>query len=134
MASNAQQTDARQLPWQAIHYAYVDITYQTTTAVKIVKVPANSTILRVEAHITTAFNDSGTDTINVQRSGQSAGELAAIAGGTAGVVVGTALATALSAVARPTSDTDLTVAYAGENSNASAGAARVIVEYIPPVA
>lgn len=133
MASNAQQTDARQLPWQAVHYAYLDITYLTTTETKMVKVPAGSTLLRVYASVQTVFNDSGTELIKVQRSGQSAGEIASISGTSLGLVAGTALATAAAAVQRPTADTDITVQYVGQNADATTGAARVILEYIPPV-
>lgn len=132
MGSNAQQTDAFQLPWPATHVRWLDITYLTTSETKIVKVPSGATILRVYAHVKTAFNDSGTDLIKVQRTGQSAGELASIDGATAGVVLGTALATAASAVASPTADTDITVQYVGQNANASAGVARVFVEFAPP--
>lgn len=131
MATGTAGSTAFQLPWSVPHVSYVDITYTSTSEVNIIKVPANSTIVRVYAHVTTAFNDSGTDTINVQQSGQSAGQLGAMAGGTAGVILGTALATATSAVARPTSDTTITVKYAGQNSDASAGAARVFVEHVP---
>lgn len=132
MPTNTAATSARHFYTQQTHYAQLDITFADTTAKAIVTVPKNSTIVRVLAHITAAFNDSGTDLIKVQRSGQTAGELASIDGSTAGVVVGTALATALSAVARPAADTDITVQYVGQNSNAAAGAARVIVEFIPP--
>lgn len=133
MATNTAATAARLFYTQQPHYAYVDITFADTTEKAIVTVPGGSTVLRVYAHVTTAFDDSGTDLIKVQRSGQTAGELASIDGSTAGVVLGTALATAASAVARPTADTVLTVKYVGQNSNAAAGAARVIVEYIPAI-
>lgn len=132
MASNAQQTDAFQLPWPVPHVRWVDIDYTQTTEKKIVKVPEGSTIKSVHASVQTAFNDSGTDLIKVQRSGQSAGELASIDGSTIGLVAGTALATAAAAVQRMAADTDITVQYVGQNSNASAGAARVFVEYWPP--
>jgi len=132
MATNTAATQARRFWTQQPHYGYVDITYTDTTEKAIVTVPSGATILRVYAHVKTAFDDTGTDLIKVQRSGQTAGELASIDGSTAGVVAGTALATAASAVACPTADTTLTVKYVGQNSNAAAGAARVIVEYIPP--
>lgn len=132
MGSNAQQTDAFQLPFPVPHVRWVDITYTTTAETKIVKVPSGATIKDVYASVQTAFNDSGTDLIKVQRSGQSAGELASIDGSTIGLVRGTALATAADAVQRMGADTDITVQYVGQNANSSAGAARVFVEYWPP--
>lgn len=134
MATGTAGTQAFQLPISATHVKFVDITYLDTTAVNLALLPLGATLLRIYAHVTTAFNDSGTDLIKVQRSsGGSDGEMASIDGSTAGVVLGTALATAASAVARPAADQQITVKYVGQNSNANAGAARVIVEFIAPV-
>lgn len=132
MGSNATQTGAYQLPWSVPHVRWVDITFATTTEQKIVTVPAGATIKDIYASVQAVFNDSGTDLIKVQRSAQSAGELASIDGSTIGLVRGTALATAAAAVQHMATDTDITVKYVGQNADGTTGSARVFVEFWPP--
>lgn len=120
---------ARVLPYQVVHYVKAEITYSDDgSAVSLGTIPAESVILPSISgvNVSTAFNDSGTDLIDIGTSADADLYATDLDGSSAGFI---ALDESVSLYV--SSDTELTVTYAGQNSDASAGAAQVIVAYVP---
>lgn len=120
---------ARQYHYQGVHFLRKTLSYTTeNTQVEVGTLPAGAQILKPMSgvSITTIFNDSGTDTIDIGTS-------------TTADLYATALAaTALDFVPLDeavsnlvSSDTTIYARYNGQNNDASAGAAEVIIAYIP---
>lgn len=96
------------------------------------KLPAGASVVGGGVHIVTAFNDSGTDTLIVGFIGSTTDDnayatlldLSAV-----GYIVLDELAATTNI--QQTVDTTVTCVYAGQNSNATAGIADVIIQFIP---
>jgi hypothetical protein len=97
------------------------------------KLPAYAHVTGGGVHVVTAFNDSGTDTLDVGfRGGSSTDDDNAYATlldlSAVGYIVLDELATTTNIM--QTKDTILTFRYNGQNSNASAGDAYLIIKYV----
>lgn len=122
-------TPGRQFHDQAIHFLRKTITYATeNTQVFVGTLPAGAVIVKPMSGVmvTTVFNDSGTDTFDIGTTATAD-------------LYGTVMAgTALNFVAldenvsgKVTTATGIYVRYNGQNNNASAGEAEVIIAYVP---
>ena len=102
------------------------IAYTDTAAKTLFVLPADAILIDIHVDVTTLFNDSGTDQLSIGKTGsnsfyKSALDVSTTAQTTTGWSnLGPQGTSALSVVA----------IYAGQNSNASAGAARVTFRYI----
>lgn len=127
---------ARDSGYQTVHTIREKITYaQENTIVDVAsaKLPAYASVIGGGIHVTTAFNDSGTDTIDVGfRDGSSTDDPDAYATILAATGVGFIALDELAATTNimQTKDAILTWRYNGENNNASAGEAWLIVNYV----
>lgn len=129
---------ARDLGYNGMkHVIAQDFTYLTalTTIVNdmLAKLPANASVVGGGVHVTTAFNDSGTDTMDIGfRLGSSTDDDNAYATLLDLSAVGYIVLDELAATTniKQTKETVVTFRYNGQNSNASAGAARLIIEYV----
>jgi hypothetical protein len=117
---------------QGIQTLRTRITYLTNgTTVTVGKLPANAIVVGGGAYISTAFNDSGTDTLDVGFIGSTTDDnayatlldLSAV-----GYIVLDELATTTNIM--QTVEATVTCIYHGQNSNASAGVADVIINYV----
>jgi hypothetical protein len=129
MATNTAGTNARELPFQAVHYLRKQVTYTVeNTQVKIGTIPAGSVVLYPlsGAVFTTAFNDSGTDTYDIGTLSSATLLASAVTIAAGWVAIDENTAGLYFA-----SDTDLYWRYNGENNNASAGTGYVLIAYIP---
>jgi len=106
---------------------YARVTYLTTSDTNIFVLPEGAVILQWLVNVTTAFNDSGTDLLNIggaatatYASGLDVGAIGQI---TAGYVPGKLFTTPLG------TDTQITAKYTGQNADASAGVATIAVFY-----
>lgn len=101
------------------------------TTITVGKLPAGASVVGGGAHVITAFNDSGTDTLIVGFIGSTTDDnayatlldLSAV-----GYIVLDELAATTNI--QQTVDTTVTCVYAGQNSNATAGVADVIILYV----
>lgn len=98
------------------------------------RLPANSVIVGGGVHIITAFNDSGTDTLDIGFKGGSATDdpngLATLLDLSAvGFIALDELAATTNIVS--SSDVNITYTYNGQNNNASAGDAIIVILYVP---
>ena len=134
MATNTAGSTARRLETQQVHYLHKQITYAIeNTAVVIGYLPANATVIGGGVHIVTAFNDSGTDTLDVGfTGGSSTADPNAYATLLDLSAVGYIALDELAATTniKQTVDTTVTCIYNGENNNASAGVAEVYITYV----
>lgn len=117
-----------------VHTIVKRITYlQGATETTIGTLPANASIIGGGVHIITAFNDSGTETLDVGlKSGSSTNDPNAYATLLTLSAVGFIPLDELGATTniKQTVDSLVTCTYNGENSNASAGVADVIINYV----
>jgi hypothetical protein len=120
---------------QNVHFIGKDIVYNTVgigtaDTVKVGRIPAGSFLIQALVRITTAFNAATTNVLTVGTSAGSdadivgASELNEAATGVTVVLTGSALTFA--------SDTDIYVKYTQTGTAATAGAATIIITYIPP--
>lgn len=134
MATNTAGSTARRLETQQVHYLHKQITYAIeNTAVVIGYLPANATVIGGGVHVVTAFNDSGTDTLDVGfTGGSSTADPNAYATLLDLSAVGYIALDELAATTniKQTVDTTVTCIYNGENNNASAGVAEVYITYV----
>ncbi len=126
-------TPARQTQFQQTHYLRKRITFADYgTTVNIGVIPAGASVVGGGVHIVTAFNSSGTDLLNVGFVGSTTD-----ADGYATLLVMSAVGfIALDELAATTNiqqsvDTTVTCAPAQSVADATAGAADVIILYIP---
>lgn len=120
---------ARLFESQQIHFLRETVTFEDNgNAVTVGVIPAGSVILPTISGVSvrTAFDDSGTDLIDVGTS--SDGD--AYATNLAGQTVAFAALDELSS-GYVDSDTTITATYAGQNSDATAGVAVVLIAYVP---
>lgn len=128
---------AQDFGYAAVQSIVEPFTYLTaaTTVVKdaLKKLPAGAKVIGGGVMVKTAFNDSGTDTLDVGfRGGSSTDDDNAYATlldlSAVGYIVLDELAATTNIV--QTKDTILTYRYNGQNANASAGVAELIVNYV----
>lgn len=101
------------------------------STITVGKIPAGSSVTGGGVHVVTGFNDSGTDVLDVGFIGSTTDDnayatlldLSAV-----GYIVFDELATTTNI--QQSVDTTVTCKYTGQNSNATAGAADVIVFYV----
>ena len=107
-----------------------DYTVEATATDTTVVIPANSQIVSIEVNVETAFNDSGSDLLEVGSSADTdlyVNDVSIAAIGK--IALGTA---ALCANWKDIGTTDIVVGYIynGANNDASAGAATVTINYL----
>lgn len=124
---------ARVLQSQTIHFLRKRINYVSNgTTITVGKLPAGASVIGGGVHVVTAFNDSGTDTLIVGFIGSTTDDnayatlldLSAV-----GWIVLDELAATTNI--QQTVEATVTCVYAGQNSNATAGVADVIIWYVP---
>src|SRR6187402_1368673 len=126
---------ARQLEVQATHYLRRDLAYNTNgvaAGVLLGTVPAGSKIVDVHIYIDTAFNAGTTNVLQGGTTGTGT-NLFTSTDAAAGTV-GEKEAASAAGQARGlifTADTDLFVSFTQTGTAATAGAATVIVEFVP---
>lgn len=99
------------------------------TATHLFNLPPHSVILRFMVEVVTAFNDSGTDLLDIGSSGTADAYANDVDLSTAGQVIVEESALGLTATRGVT---EVFGKYSGQNSNATAGEARVSVVYASP--
>lgn len=134
MATDTAGTTARQYHTQQVHYLRKRITFADFgTTVNVGVIPANSCVIGGGVHITTAFNSSGTDLLNVGFVGSTTdadGYATLLTLAAVGYIALDELAATTNIM--QTVDTTVTCAPAQSVADATAGVAEVIVLYIPP--
>lgn len=126
-------TQARDDGTQNIKFLRKRINYTTNgTVVTVGTIPAGASVVGGGVHIVTAFNDSGTDTIDVGFIGGTTDDNA-YATLLAATGVGWIVLDELAATTniQQSVDTKVTARYNGQNSDATAGIADVIIWYVP---
>lgn len=122
----------RDFGYGAVQYLRKRITYlDNGTTITVGKIPAGASVVGGGVHIVTAFNDSGTDTLIVGFIGSTTDDnayatlldLSAV-----GFIVLDELAATTNI--QGTVEHTVTCVYAGQNSNATAGTADVIIQYV----
>ena|SRR3990167_2234927 len=132
MATNTAGSVAREYATQQVHYLRKRITYAVeNTAINIGVMPPNALVVGGGVMIVTAFNDSGTDTLDIGFVGGTTD-----ADGYATLLdlsaVGYIILDELGATTNimQTVATTVTCIYNGQNNNASAGVAEVVIMYV----
>ncbi len=132
MATNTAGDNARQLPWQVVHTLRKNITYATeNTSITIGKIPAGASVIGGGVHVKTAFNDSGTDTLDVGFVGSTTdadGYATLLDLSAVGYIALDELAATTNI--QQTVSATVTCIYNGQNNNASAGVAEVYITYV----
>lgn len=117
----------------AVGCMYAAVDYTMTTATALFTVPAGAVLIDYYVDIRTAFDDTGTDLLNVGTADTPDGVVDDLAGGTAGVFRAGAGATTprTDLLTTPlTEDTTYYFSYTGENTNATEGAGYFVLLYI----
>ena len=107
-----------------------DYTVEGTATDTSVVIPANSQIVRIDVNVETAFNDSGTDILEIGSSADTDLYVNDVAISAIGkIALGTA---ALCANWKDIGTSDIRIGYIynGANNDASAGAATVTISYL----
>lgn len=114
----------------AIKYASFD--YTDTTATQLFTLPAGAVIVDFGVIVTTAFNDTGTDLLNVGVTGDTDRFVDDLAGAAAMTRAGAAstMPTTYLFGTPLTEETPILATYTGENADASAGAATFYLVYM----
>ena len=108
--------------------ARATIAYTDTTSVSLGFLPPNATVIGARVLVTTAFNGSTTDVIDIGVNGTAnniADDVDVSSTGSASVTLGAAAG----ATQSTTDPTEITAIYVDGASDSSAGSAEVIVEY-----
>jgi hypothetical protein len=122
-------TPARLYSQQMVHFLRKQITFADAGVAKTVGViPAGSVILKPASgiNVSTVFNSSGTDLIDIGTSGTADLYATDLAGQTLGFA---ALDEAVSMYVA--SETTITATYAQSVADATTGVAQVIIAYVP---
>lgn len=134
MTTGTAGTAARQYHTQQVHYLRKQITYAVeNTVIDIGTIPANACVIGGGVHVTTAFNDSGTDTLDIGfRAGNSTDDPNAYATLLDLSAVGFIAVDELAATTNimQTQDCIVTCTYNGQNNNATAGVGEVMITYV----
>lgn len=120
---------------QNVHFIGKDITYGTVgigtaDTVKVGRVPAGSRLMPAQVYVTTAFNAGTTNVLIVGTSAGSDADVVGAAELSEGATGCTIVATGCSLTFA--SDTDIYVKYSQTGTAATAGAATILIPYIPP--
>lgn len=102
----------------------------TTVALTIGTLPIGAMVTGGGAYVTTAFNDSGTDVIDIGTSGDADAFATLLDVSSVGYKVLDELATTDDYSA--TLEVTVTATYTGQNANASTGVATIFVFYVMP--
>lgn len=130
MATNGGAIVGRQYHTQQVHYLRKLITYKDDGTQKTVGyLPPGAVVVDAWAVVTTAFNDSGTDVIDIGTSGDPDGFASALDVSSVGRKAADDLATSDDLKAGA-SGVKVVAQYDGSNSNATAGEAVVVVAYV----
>lgn len=105
------------------------IDYEDTSAKTLGTFPAGTVFTGVTVATTTTFNDTGTDTIDIGVDGNPD---SLVDGGTLAASGSVLVATVLAAGQYLSAEDVLTATYIGQNSDATTGAAEILVEWIAP--
>lgn len=133
MATGTQGTTARLHHSEQVHYLRKKITFATENdAITIGKLPAYASVIGGGVHVLTAFDDSGTDTLDVGFTDSSAtadpnGYATLLDLSAVGYIELDELAATTNIIS--TQDSTVTCIYNGENNNAAAGEAYVTILY-----
>lgn len=106
------------------------LAYTDTTAKALFTIPAGAYITAWVINVTTAFNDSGTDLLDIGVSGTQQKFAASVDVSSTGLKSSGVVAAQIGAV--QASAQAVTGLYTGQNSNASAGAATIMVQFYIP--
>lgn len=134
MATGTAAVNPRRHPEQLVHYLRKKITFSSSgVVVDVGRIPALSSVVSGGVHIRTAFDDTGTDVLDIGFRGGSATDdpdglatdldLSAV-----GYIVLDELAATTNIMS--TSDSIITCTYTGQNGNAAAGEAYVTIGYV----
>lgn len=113
------------------------ITYTNTTNKALFELPAGAVIIDYYVNVTTLFNDSGTDVLEVGYASDIDGLVDALDVSSAALTRAGVGATTPAALLNDTPLSEPTILYGkytGQNANASAGAAEIVVLYTREVA
>lgn len=134
MATNTAGNVGRDYHKQLVHYLRKGITYATeNTEIVVGYLPANAIVIGGGVMVTTGFNDSGTDTLDVGfKDGSSTDDPNGYATLLDLSAVGFIALDELAATTNimQTSACTVTCIYNGQNNNASAGAGEVVITYV----
>ena len=125
---------ARRHHTNQVHYLRKKITFAVeNTEIIIGTIPAYSSVVGGGVHILTAFDDTGTDTLDVGfKDGSATDDPNALATLLVIDAVGYIVLDELAATTNilQTAETIITCIYNGQNNNATAGEAYVTIEYV----
>ena len=131
MATGTVGNSARENATQQINYIRSNFIFsQNGTTLTVGTIPAHAAIVDVNVAVRQAFDDSGTNTVNIGSSLGTAttfmngGSVAAIGVKTSGLYL-TATASYVSSAQA------ITMKYAGQNSDMTGGAGTVVISFIP---
>lgn len=123
---------ARNSGLQGVQTLRKRISYTTNGVTQTVgKLPAGAIVVGGGAYVVTGFNDSGTDLLDVGFIGSTTdadGYATALSIAAVGYIALDELATTTNI--QQSVETTVTCLYSGQNSNASAGTADIIINYI----
>ncbi len=122
-------TPARDASYNLVHYLRKRITFQNTTATEVGVLPAGAIVIGGGAQVVTAFNDSGTDVINIGTAADTDAYATLLDVSSVGFKALDELATHDDH--SDTAEITVVAAFTGQNSNASAGVADIVISYIP---
>jgi hypothetical protein len=132
MATNTAGSTARRLETQQVHYLHKQITFADLgTVVTVGYLPANASVIGGGVHVTTAFNSSGTDLLDVGFIGSTTDDDAYATDLTLAGVGFIALdELAATTNIKQTVDCTVTCTPAQSVADATAGVAEVYVTYV----
>lgn len=132
MATNTAGSVARRLETQQVHYLHKRITFADFgTTVTVGVIPANASVIGGGVHITTAFNSSGTDLLDVGFIGSTTdadGYATLLTLAAVGFIPLDELGATTNI--KQTVDTTVTCAPAQSVADATAGVAEVYITYV----
>lgn len=110
------------------------IVFSVATAQTICTVPANSQIIEIYVDVTTAFNDSGTDLLDIGDGTTADKYFSAVSIASTGRIIGSSDAGGSGGLSgwqttSTTADITIKATYTGQNADASTGAATITVLY-----
>ena len=135
MATNTAGTSARLAPFQVTHFLRRDVAYNTAhigeaSAVNMGIIPAGSLVLRSHVAVTTAFNAVTTNVLIVGTASDDDYFVDADDVDESAIAVTSGIQTGVGVLA---SDTAVYVKYTQTGTAATAGAATIVIEYIPNI-
>lgn len=134
MATGTAGSTALRVSQPVVNALRKTITYAnpgTAVAMTVGKVPAGAVITGVWACVTAAFDDTGSDLLDiyVTTNGGTTQFMSAVSVATVGLLLA-ADDLATQTVSYSASEQTITAMYTGANSNAAAGSAEIIVQFV----